>query len=86
MQMFDKILESVAIFIVFLMLISFRMDYQRNRMTPEKFHEMVTNKEEVNRFKEKYPCIVNNKYVYIAYLQKYYRGHEDEYHILMDSN
>lgn len=84
--MIDKILDYVLIIISCLVFLSFKMEYDKKRMTPEKFHEMVTNKEEVKRFKEKFPCIVDNKYVYICYLMKYYRYHEDEYHLLMDSN
>ena len=76
--MIDKILDYVLIIISSLVFLSFKMEYDKKRMTPEKFHEMVTNKEEVKRFKEKFPCIVENKYVYICYLMKYYRLNSNE--------
>lgn len=43
---------------------------------PRKFHVNVIGNEEVIKFENKYPEIVKNKKVYIAYLNRYY---SDEY-------
>lgn len=43
------------------------------------FHLNVTDKETVEQFTQKFPDIVNNREVYIAYLMKYYKGNEEAY-------
>lgn len=45
----------------------------------EDFHIKMEGKEKVEKFKKTHPKIVNDKAVYIAYLQKYYKGNEDEF-------
>ena len=42
-----------------------------------------TKLEKVEQFESKFPQIVKDEAVYIAYLQRYYRGHEDEFINLM---
>lgn len=41
------------------------------------FHVSVVG--EVIEFENKFPQIVKNEAVYIAYLQQYYKGNEDEF-------
>lgn len=43
------------------------------------FHIEVAGIESVTEFESKFPEIVSNEAVYIAYLQQYYNGYEDEY-------
>ena len=43
------------------------------------FHINVTNIETVNRFEKTFPQIVQDEYVYIAYLLKYYNKKPNEY-------
>jgi len=45
----------------------------------EEFHIKMEGKENVEIFKKKYPKIVRDRAVYIAYLQKYYNGNENEF-------
>lgn len=45
----------------------------------EEFHIKVVGKEKVIEFKNRFPDVANDRAVYIAYLQQYYRGHEDEF-------
>ena len=51
--------------------------------SPRDFHISIVGTEQVEQFETKFPYIVNDEAVYIAYLQKYYRGHEDEFINLM---
>lgn len=44
-----------------------------------EFHVEIVGEERVELFEEKFPQIVCNREVYIAYLQKYYRGNEDAF-------
>lgn len=43
------------------------------------FHIKVVGIEKVNQFETKFPQIVKDEAVYIAYLQQYYTGHEDDF-------
>lgn len=43
------------------------------------FHVSVVGEERVIEFENKFPQIVKNEAVYIAYLQQYYKGNEDEF-------
>lgn len=43
------------------------------------FHIKQVGIEEVIHFEQKFPMIINDRAVYIAYLQKYYRNNEDEF-------
>lgn len=45
----------------------------------EEFHIKMEGKENVETFKKKYPQIIKDRAVYIAYLQKYYKGNENEF-------
>lgn len=45
----------------------------------EEFHIKMEGKENVENFKEKHKKIVKDRAVYIAYLQKYYNGNENEF-------
>ena len=45
----------------------------------EEFHIRMEGKENVEIFKKKHPKIVRDRAVYIAYLQKYYNGNENEF-------
>lgn len=45
----------------------------------EEFHIKMEGKENVEAFKKKRPQIVRDRAVYIAYLQKYYKGNENEF-------
>ena len=45
----------------------------------EEFHIRMEGKKNVEIFKKKYPKIVSDRAVYIAYLQKYYNGNENEF-------
>lgn len=49
----------------------------------KEFHKRVVSSEEVEKFEKKFPQIVNNRPVYIAYLHKFYRGNEDEYCLML---
>lgn len=49
--------------------------------TPKDFHLRVESKEKVEEFANKFPQIVNNEAVYVAYLQKY-KYNEDFYLLL----
>lgn len=51
--------------------------------SPRDFHISIVGTEQVEQFETKFPCIVKDEAVYIAYLQRYYRGHEDEFINLM---
>lgn len=51
--------------------------------SPRDFHISIVGTEQVEQFETKFPYIVNDEAVYIAYLQRYYRGHEDEFINLM---
>ncbi len=44
-----------------------------------EFHVKVAGEHQVEKFEKKFPQITSNKSVYIAYLGKYYNGHEDAY-------
>lgn len=46
------------------------------------FHVSVVGEERVIEFENKFPQIVKNEAVYIAYLQQYYKGNEDEFKII----
>lgn len=48
------------------------------------FHIEVAGIESVTKFESKFPEIVSNEAVYIAYLRRYYNGHEDEYINLLE--
>lgn len=45
----------------------------------EEFHIKMEGKENVEAFKKKHSQIVRDRAVYIAYLQKYYKGNENEF-------
>lgn len=45
----------------------------------EEFHIKMEGKKNVEIFKKKHPKIVRDRAVYIAYLQKYYKGNENEF-------
>jgi hypothetical protein len=47
------------------------------------FHVKIVGEAEVERFESKFPFISSDEAVYIAYLRKYYKGHEDDYINLM---
>ena len=47
--------------------------------TPRDFHVSIVGEEKVEQFESKFPQIVKDEAVYIAYLQRYYKGHEDEF-------
>ena len=64
--------------LLFLLLTSFA---PMNRV--EDFHTKIVGKEKVSQFKSKFPYIVKDEAVYIAYLQRYYKGHEDDFINLM---
>ena len=51
------------------------------RLTPKDFHLRVESKEKVEEFSNKFPQIVSNEAVYVAYLQKY-KYNEDFYLLL----
>ncbi len=51
------------------------------RFTPKDFHLRVESKEKVEEFANKFPQIVSNEAVYVAYLQKY-KYNEDFYLLL----
>lgn len=51
------------------------------RFTPKDFHLRVESEEKVEEFANKFPQIVNNEAVYVAYLQKY-KYNEDFYLLL----
>lgn len=44
-----------------------------------KFHTKMEGEENVEKFHKKWKNIVSNREVYIAYLQKYYKGNENEF-------
>lgn len=52
--------------------------------TPRDFHVSIVGEEKVEQFESKFPQIVKDEAVYIAYLQRYYKGHEDEFINLME--
>lgn len=43
------------------------------------FHVSIVGEERVIEFENKFPQIVKNEAVYIAYLQQYCKGNEDEF-------
>lgn len=67
-------MKYIIILITFILMSSF---YTVN--DTEEFHIKIEGKENVERFKEKHKNIVKDRAVYIAYLQKYYRGNENEF-------
>lgn len=50
------------------------------------FHTKAVGSEKVEQFRKRFPQIVNNKSVYIAYLQRYYKGNEFQFHQLLNLN
>lgn len=48
-----------------------------------EFHVGVVGEEQVEQFEKKYPQIINKREVYVAYLQRYYKGNEDAFIILL---
>ena len=50
-----------------------------------EFHIKVVGRLEVEKFERQYPQVVNDRPVYMAYLQKYYKGNEDEFILLLKS-
>lgn len=44
-----------------------------------EFHIGVAGEEQVEQFEKKHPQIISDREVYIAYLQKYYKGNEDAF-------
>lgn len=53
--------------------------YIKNNDDVIKFHIKVEGKEKVKIFHENHKEIVLNREVYIAYLQKYFKGNEDDF-------
>lgn len=47
--------------------------------TAYDFHVKIVGKEKVEQFESRFPYIVNDEAVYVAYLQQYYKGHEDDF-------
>lgn len=47
------------------------------------FHTKAIGAEKVEQFEKRFPQIVSNRAVYIAYLQRYYKGNEFEFHQLL---
>ena len=47
--------------------------------TPRDFHVSIVGEEKVIEFESKFPQIVKDEAVYIAYLQQHYKGNEDEF-------
>jgi hypothetical protein len=47
--------------------------------TPRDFHVSIVGEEKVIEFESKFPQIVKDEAVYIAYLQQYHKGNEDEF-------
>lgn len=50
-----------------------------------EFHIKMVGKLEVEKFERQHPQVANNRAVYMAYLQKYYRGNENEFILLLKS-
>lgn len=48
-----------------------------------EFHTRVIGIEEVKKFETKFPQIVKDRHVYVAYLGKYYKGHENDYCLML---
>lgn len=44
-----------------------------------EFHVSIVGEEQVRLFEMRFPQIANNEAVYIAYLQRYYTGHERDF-------
>lgn len=49
----------------------------------KEFHIQMVGIEEVEKFEHKFPQVTCNRHVYVAYLGKYYRGHENEYCLML---
>ena len=71
-------MRHLLIFLLVLLMSATKVD-----TTPRDFHVSIVGEEKVEQFESKFPQIVKDEAVYIAYLQRYYRGHEDEFINLM---
>ncbi len=71
-------MKHLLIFLLVLLMSATKVDN-----TPRDFHVSIVGEEKVEQFESKFPQIVKDAAVYIAYLQRYYRGHEDEFINLM---
>lgn len=49
----------------------------------KEFHTEIVGKEQVKKFKQKFPQVVKDRHVYVAYLGKYYRDNENEYCLML---
>ena len=67
-------MKYLVILITFILMSSF---YIVNDV--EEFHIKMEGKKNVETFKKKHPQIIKDRAVYIAYLQKYYKGNENEF-------
>lgn len=67
-------MKYILITFLFILLVSF---YKKD--DARDFHVKVVGIEEVRKFELRFPKIAYNRPVYVAYLQKYYKGHEDEF-------
>ena len=68
-------MKHLLIFLLVLLMSATKVDN-----TPRDFHVSIVGEEKVEQFESKFPQIVKDEAVY---LQRYYRGHEDEFINLM---
>lgn len=71
-------MKNFLIILSFLLFTSFN-SYNDTR----EFHTRVVGIEEVEKFETKFPQIVKDRNVYIAYLGRYYRDNENEYSLIL---
>ena len=67
-------MKHLLIFLLVLLMSATKVDN-----TPRDFHVSIVGEEKVIEFESKFPQIVKDEAVYIAYLQQYYKGNEDEF-------